>query len=239
MHFTELAKEINKISNKKRTINTIKNAFGKSNLIHSVGRGKYALNEWKMKKNIRTRYDNNLSVKNLVENYIKNNGRSENKKIIDYVKSKRNASINTINQAICDINKKYGYSKKNNKLSTSIIDYININGPSTVEDIFKNLINKKLTIKKESIYSYLYNSKYVSKKNNYWFLSNYYFEKIKDKNSTTIREKLVNYLRKNKPATLDEIVSDISKDTKTTRNTIKSYLSEMGIKADNNKKYSL
>lgn len=239
MHFTELAKEINKISNKKRTINTIKNAFTAANSIHSVGKGKYALKEWKMKESIRIRYDNNLSVKNLVENYIKNYGKSENIKIINYVKGKRHASTHTINQAICDINKKYGYSKKNNKLSTSIIEYIDINGPSTVEDIFRNLKEKRTTLKKVSLYSYLYNSKFVSKKDNHWFLTNYYFDRFNHKDSTTIREKLANYLRNNNPATLDEIVNDLSKNTKTTRNTIRSYLSEMGIKADNNQKYSL
>lgn len=243
MHYSKIAERVKKQSKHEYSNQAVANAMLASPLFHSIGNGNYALSSWGMEKYNRTRHDNKLSVKSLVREYIKKNGSSKYEDISNFVKAKRKASDHTVHQALSDLgcrqdpHKNYHWNnKKRISLEQRIYRCLLEIGPSTIDEIIQ-FTQKYRKYPKSSYYLRLHLMGCVRDEVGKYHLNSY---KPKARNgSKTIKKELESYLRQNGAVSLNQIYRDLSIQRKVSKNTIKSYLGNMGLKQDDQGKYFL
>jgi hypothetical protein len=241
MHKKELAELVKaSIGDSNRSEYTIYNSLINNPEIHSIGKGVYALTKWGMKKYVRTRHEGSLSVKNLVKECIENNTNPTKIEIVQYVQSKRDASIHTINQVISDI----GYKLNKINISHLIVKCLRENGASNINEIFDYVIQTKPNTSIGGIYQAISKLKLIKDSNNIYSFNNVGINSEVRQNKLnvpTIRIKLEEYLRKYNNASLEDILDYLSNYYKKNVSvfTIKSYLSDIGVRQNSKGKYSL
>lgn len=243
MHFNEVTDKINSSFMHEYSSRVVSSGMLASPLFHSIGGGYYALSSWGMEKYSRTRHDDSLSVKTLVEEYIKENGSSRFEDISSYIKTKRKASDYTIHQALSDLGcrqdskKRYHWNnKKSISLEQRIYNYLRENGPSKIDEIIL-FTEKYRKYSKPSYYLRLNMMGCRRDEDGRYHLGTYTTEG--KNNRSTIKNHLEEYLRQSGPVDLNQIYEHLSKQGNVSKDTIKSYLGKMGLKQDENRKYFL
>ncbi len=234
MHYEILFNKIKERTNV-GSILTFKNSLLNDKHIITQGNGMYALNKWGLKRYKRNVHYGKNTVKNLIREYIAINLNASNDQIKQYVLSKRNAADTTITQGISDVNQKLNRHSKKISIPDLIIEFFSNHKEANFKQIYTYIEKRKHNVKKGQVYTAIYN---YCKKNDE---GNYYLYKNKKKRvkNNSIKEKLILCLKENTPLTLDEIFVILSKNNKVSKNTIRSYISSLEIKQDENGKYSL
>jgi hypothetical protein len=240
LHFKEIAKRVEYLTDKNYSVYSIANASQFSDLFHTLGDGRFALKEWGYKKYQRERHDGNLSIKNLLRKFLYENEPADYITIKEHILSFRHASDYSIRQSISDLGYHVGadgkYYKEGKRLSVSgmVWKYVYEMGPVTFDQIELYINSKIPGISKKRLASAIINANCI--KENDMYTAPNSPNPIRKKPSI-IRDLVIKNLREEQGYSLKELYQIISTQHPTSMNTIKSYLSQLKIRQIDGKYY--